>query len=148
MTWVKRFMRLCPLDAISMELVRFDLQALENPEIEGCQYQQGTLAGYELREYLLEKWNRTCAYCARQNLPLQVEHIVARAKGGTNRVTNLMLACEECNRAKGTQDIAVFLRKQPEALARILTQAKKPLKDAAAVNTTRWALYERLKARG
>jgi hypothetical protein len=30
----------------------------------------------------------------------------------------------------------------------MLAQAKAPLKDAAAVNTTRWALYERLKALG
>ena len=53
-TWVQRLRRLCPITAISMELVRFDTQAMENPTIEGCEYQQGTLAGYELREYLLE----------------------------------------------------------------------------------------------
>ena len=46
-------MRLCPLAAISQELVRFDLQAMETPEIAGIAYQQGTLAGYEAREYLL-----------------------------------------------------------------------------------------------
>ncbi len=145
LTWVKRLMRLCPISAISMELVRFDPQAMENPDIEGCQYQQGTLAGYELREYLLDKWARTCAYCGKQNIPLQIEHIIPRAKGGTDRVSNLTLACEQCNLAKGTQDIAVFLRKKPEVLGRILAQAKAPLKDAAAVNATRWALYERVK---
>ena len=31
--------------------------------LEGVEYQQGTLAGYEVREYLLAKWGRTCAYC-------------------------------------------------------------------------------------
>src|SRR5213080_1578014 len=50
-TWVYR------LTNISQELVRFDTQALENPDIEGAQYQQGTLAGYEVREYVLLKWN-------------------------------------------------------------------------------------------
>jgi hypothetical protein len=49
------------------------------------------------------------------------------------------------NRAKGTQDIAVFLKKKPDVLKRILAQAKAPLQDAAAVNARRWALYERLK---
>ncbi len=44
LTLVKRLMRLCPIEAISMELVRFDLQALECPDIAGCQYQQGTRA--------------------------------------------------------------------------------------------------------
>jgi 5-methylcytosine-specific restriction endonuclease McrA len=147
-TWVNRLRRYCSITAISMELVKFDLQKMENPEISGVQYQQGTLAGYELREYLLAKWERKCAYCAKQNIPLQVEHIVARANGGTDRIRNLTLACEPCNTAKGTRDIRDFLQKKPEVLKRLLAQAKAPLKDAAAVNTARWALFERLQATG
>lgn len=134
--------------AISMELVKFDTQLMENPEIQGIQYQQGTLAGYECREYLFQKWNRACCYCGKQNVPLQVEHIQARANGGTDRISNLCLACEPCNRRKGTQDIAVFLANKPDLLKCILAQAKAPLKDAAAVNATRWVFFERLKATG
>ena len=63
-------------------------------------------------------------------------------------MSNLCLACEPCNKAKGTQDIQDFLAKKPEVLKRILAQAKTPLGDAAAVNSTRWALFERLKALG
>ncbi len=148
LTWVKRLQRVCPLAAISQELVRFDLQQVENPEIAGVAYQQGTLAGYETREYLLEKWGRTCAYCAKKNVPLHVEHVVPRAKGGSDRISNLTLACEKCNTAKGTQDIVVFLKKKPAVLKRILAQAKAPLKDAAAVNATRWKLFDGLKALG
>jgi 5-methylcytosine-specific restriction endonuclease McrA len=148
LTWVRRLSRSAPISTISMELVKFDLQQMENPEISGREYQQGTLAGYEVRGYLLEKWNRTCSYCGAKDLPLQIEHIQPRAKGGTNRITNLCLACEKCNTAKGTQDITDFLRKKPDVLKKILAQAKAPLKDAAAVNTTRWTLFERLKATG
>ncbi len=43
LTWVKRLMRLCPISALSQELVKFDLQRMENPEISGVEYQQGTL---------------------------------------------------------------------------------------------------------
>lgn len=68
LTWTSRLMRSCPIAAISQEGVKFDMQALDNPEISGIQYQQGTLAGYELREYLLEKWSRTCAYCGAHNV--------------------------------------------------------------------------------
>jgi 5-methylcytosine-specific restriction endonuclease McrA len=146
--WVQRLRRLCPITAISMELVRFDMQAMENSDIEGCAYQQGTLAGYEVRQYLLEKWNRACAHCGKQDVPLQIEHVVARANGGTDRVSNLTLACEPCNQKKGTLDVAVFLRRKPERLKKVLAQAKAPLKDAAAVNSCRWALYERLKEMG
>ena len=52
-TWAKRLIRLAPVAAISMELVRFDLQKVENPEIQGVEYQQGEIAGYEVKEYLL-----------------------------------------------------------------------------------------------
>ena len=54
LTWVNRLRRCCPIAAISMELVKFDLQKLEHSEISGVEYQQGTLVGYEVREYLLE----------------------------------------------------------------------------------------------
>jgi hypothetical protein len=54
LTWVNRLQRYCPITAISQELVKFDTQILQNPEISGIEYQQGELAGYELREYLLE----------------------------------------------------------------------------------------------
>jgi 5-methylcytosine-specific restriction endonuclease McrA len=147
-TWVKRLMRLCPITELSLELVKFDMQAMENPEIRGVEYQQGTLAGYELREYLLEKWNRRCAYCGATAVPLQVEHIQSRAKGGSNRVSNLCLACEACNRRKGSQDIGTFLAQAPEVLARVLAQAKASFADAAAINTTRWVLYHRLRGLG
>ena len=148
LTWVERLSRYCPITAISMELVKFDLQQMENPEVSGVQYQQGTLLGYEIREYLLEKWKRQCSYCAAKDVPLQIEHIHPRARGGTNRISNLCLACDRCNTAKGTQDIKDFLKKKPEVLKHILVQAKSPLKDATAVNATRWALFERLQATG
>ncbi|MGL4622762.1 MAG: RNA-guided endonuclease IscB, partial [Chroococcidiopsis sp.] len=147
-TWVNRFIKFCPIAAIVQELVRFDLQQIENPEISGIEYQQGELAGYEVREYLLNKWNRQCTYCKVENVPLQIEHIHPKAKGGSNRISNLCLACERCNLKKGTQDIAQFLSKKPELLKQIQAQAKRPLKDAAAVNSTRWALFNRLKQTG
>lgn len=128
-----------------MELVKFDTQAMVNPDINGVEYQRGELAGYEVREYLLEKWNRTCAYCGKKDLPLQVEHIWPRAIGGSNRVSNLTLACQPCNQRKGSLPIAVFLKGQPDRLKRIQSQAKAPLKDAAAVNAARWELVHRLQ---
>ncbi len=148
LTWVERLRRLCPIGAISMELVKFDTQAMQDPEITGMQYQQGERMGYEVREYLLEKWGRRCAYCGAKDVPLEIEHILCRARGGTQRVSNLTLACEPCNVKKGTQLIEDFLDKQPEVLKHILAQAKTPLTDAAAVNATRWVLFERLKATG
>lgn len=148
MAWVDRFSRWAPISSISQELVRFDTQAMQNPEISGIEYQQGTLAGYEVREYLLEKWNRHCAYCPATNIPLQVEHIVPKARGGSNRISNLTLSCEPCNTNKGTRPVEEFLAHDLRRLKHIKAQAKAPLRDAAAVNSTRWALFRRLEETG
>ncbi len=148
MSWVKRLRRWAPVTALSSELVRFDMALMQNAEISGVAYQQGALAGYEVREYLLEKWARTCAYCDAKDRPLQIEHIHPKARGGSNRMSNLAVACGPCNAKKGARDIKDFLSKDPVRLAKILAQAKRPLKDAAAVNATRWALATALKATG
>ena len=138
-TWVKRLTRSYPISGISMELVKFDTQLMQNPEISGVEYQQGELAGYEVREYLLEKWGRRCAYCFKTDIPLQIEHIIPQSRGGSDRVSNLTLACEACNQRKGNKTAAEF------GFPEIERQARQPLKDAAAVNTTRWYLFERLQ---
>jgi len=148
LTWVNRLRKLAPVESLTMELVRFDTQLIQNPEIKGIEYQQGELFGYEVREYLLTKWNRQCAYCGASGVPLQVEHIHPKSKGGSNRVSNLCLACQPCNIKKGSTTIEQFLVSKPNTLKQILTQAQRPLKDIAAVNSTRWALQEQLRATG
>jgi len=146
--WVDRYRRLAPVSAISVEHVRFDMQKMQNPEIGGMEYQQGELVGYELREYLLEKWGRMCAYCGAENVPLQIEHINAQTHGGSNRASNLTLACCHCNQRKGALPVEVFLKDRPDVLKHILAHVRKPLDAAAAVNATRWALVDRLRQTG
>jgi len=146
--WYGRLNRLAPIVGAQVETVRFDLQKLMNPEISGIAYQQGTLAGYELREYLLEKFHRTCAYCGQQNVPLQIEHIQPKARGGSDRVSNLTLACGPCNQKKAALPVEQFLAKRLDLLKKIMAQAKAPLRDAAAVNSARYALGHELRAVG
>jgi len=134
-TWANRLGQLIPLASVSLELVKFDMQAMQNPEISGVEYQQGELMGYEVREYLLEKWKRKCAYCGAKDTPLEVEHINPKSRGGSNRVSNLTLACHDCNQKKGSMTAAKF--GHPD----IQRKAKAPLKDAAVVNASRWKLY-------
>ncbi len=141
-TWVKRLIHFSPIQEIWVEQVKFDLHKMQNPEISGVEYQQGELQGYEIREYLLEKWGRECSYCGKKNVPLQIEHIRPKSKGGSNRVSNLCLACEKCNQKKGNKAVEVFLKKNPEKLKKIKSKAKQSLKDAIAVNATRNKIVE------
>ncbi len=112
---------------------------LQNPEIKGIEYQQGELHGYEVREYLLEKWKHKCAYCGKSNTPLEIEHIIPKIRGGTDRVSNLTLACHKCNQKKGNQTAAEF--GNPE----IQKKAKQTLKATTFMNIVRWRLVNTLK---
>ncbi|WP_304459554.1 RNA-guided endonuclease IscB [Alicyclobacillus sendaiensis] len=147
-TWVTRLRRWAPITHLSMQLVSFDTQKLQYPEISGVEYQHCTLYGYEVREYLLEKWGRKCAYCGAENVPLEIDHVIPRSRGGSDRVSNLVLACHRCNQAKGNRPVEEFLAHDQERLHRIQAQLKLSLRDAAAMNATRWAVFRRLKDTG
>jgi len=142
LTWVRRLCCSAPVTYLIQELVRFDTQKIQNPEISGVEYQQGELMGYEVREYLLEKWKRTCAYCGIQSVPLEVEHIIPKSRGGSNRVSNLTLACRDCNQEKGNLTASEF------GFPQIQARAKQPLRNATAINSSRWALFEQLRQMG
>jgi 5-methylcytosine-specific restriction endonuclease McrA len=146
-SWTKKIFRFTPVSEIDVETVRFDMQKMANPEISGLEYQQGELFGYEVREYLLEKWGRKCVYCDKKDTPLEVEHIVSKRGGGSNRVSNLTLACTRCNQKKGSGPVKAFVS-DPIRLRKILSKARAPLTDAAAVNATRYATGNALKSFG
>jgi len=61
-TMLHRLRSFCNIVAISVENVRFDIQKMESPEISGVEYQQSEQHGFEVREYLLKKFKRTCIY--------------------------------------------------------------------------------------
>ena len=142
LNWVKRLQRWTPVASLSVENVRFDMQLMENPAICCTEYQNGELAGWEVKEYLLIKFDYKCAYCKQPANYFETEHMTPRARGGSNRLPNLALACKPCNKKKGTMTCEEF--GHPE----VRDMASKPLKDAAAVNSTRWALWHALKDLG
>jgi hypothetical protein len=79
-----------PLYATSEELL-YNLEAVTSSE-----------AKRKWRQSIKEYWDYECAYCGEtENLTL--DHITPRSKGGSDRVTNVLCACKECNTAKGHQ---------------------------------------------
>jgi 5-methylcytosine-specific restriction endonuclease McrA len=146
--WVERYRALAPIARLSLEVARFDTQKMQDPEVAGVAYQQGTLHGYEVWEYLLEKYQRRCVYCDAQQVPLTKDHVIARSKGGSDRVSNLVLACVRCNEQKGNRPVEEFLAHDPERLARIRSTLKTPLRQAAVMNSTRRALTRVLRETG
>jgi hypothetical protein len=77
-------------------------------------------------------------------VPLNQDHVVPKSGGGSDRLSNLVLACVPCNDAKANRPVEEFVT-DPVRLARIRSQLKQPLRDVAAVNSTRWALWRELQ---
>ncbi len=145
MSWVTRLSRWAHISRLASELVRFDMQVIHALEIAGTAYQHGELSAHEVREYLLEKWGHRCAYCEAEGVPFQLHRIVSQAQGGTNRVSNLTLACAPCatSCSQDTEGVTGEIRRE-----HLLRRAKAPYTDAAVINGTRRALVERLKHTG
>ena len=147
-TWVSRYRHLLPLSSIAFEYSNFDTQLMQNPDISGIEYQRGTLQGYEVRNYLYEKYGRKCVYCDAEVDRMELDHIVPRSKGGSDRVSNLAPCCHKCNLEKGNMLIDEFLKDDPERLEKIKNQMKAPLKDATAMNVVRPAILRKLNRTG
>lgn len=107
LTWAERLSRWINIKNCSFEAVRFDTQKMEDPEIEGTNYQHGTLFGYEIKEYLLDVFGHECQYCGGKSGDpfLEWEHIHPRSRGGSDSIKNATLACSSCNRDKGNHTL-------------------------------------------
>lgn len=55
----------------------------------------------------LKKFNFTCQYCGRKapEVVFHIDHIIPRSKGGNNNLSNLTLACDDCNIGKGNKSL-------------------------------------------
>ena len=162
-TWVNRLVRYVGPCDVSIESVKFDTQLMENPDISGEEYQQGTLYGYELKEYLKEKYGSTCQYCGGKTNDhrLEWEHMVPRSRGGSDSIKNATLACHTCNQEKENRTPEEWLsdlqsmKKASELDARRIECLKKTLSGkttgkglryAAWVNITRWQLVNDIRS--
>lgn len=144
-----RLCRYAPVTDIHVERVAFDTHAMsEGRALTASEYRQGALAGTEARAYLRAKWNNACAYCDATGVPLNIDHLRPRSRGGSDRISNLVLACAPCNQAKNNTPVEIFLADQPDRLAKIVRQLRTPLRDAAAMNATRSQLTEKLSDLG
>lgn len=96
--WIDKFVSLLPNPKLSIEVGKFDIQKMKNPNIQGKEYQEGDTFGfYNTRYYVFERDNYTCQVCGAKNKILHTHHIVYRSLGGTDRAINLMTICTDCH---------------------------------------------------
>ena len=135
-----------PISDIRLERNKFDPQLMMKPDIRGIEYQRGTLFGWQVRTYILERDQGRCVYCRRSKVRLELDHVRPRAVG-SDRVDNLVACCRDCNIKKDNQPVEQFLADQPELLKRITDRLNSSnLASATHINAVLPKLIKELRA--
>ena len=75
------------------------------------------------RKNILKRDNHTCQYCGVRSVPMTIDHVISRKKGGEDTWDNLVAACVPCNTRKGnhsTREAQMVLVKTPRKPTMIL----------------------------
>jgi hypothetical protein len=129
--------KILPVTHIIVEVASFDIQKIQNPDIQGVEYQQGEqLDFWNTREYVLFRDDHTCQCCKGKSKDkrLNVHHIESRKTGGDSP-NNLITLCETCHHAYHKGEIEL-----PKRIKRGMA-----LRDAAFMGIMRWTFYNQLK---
>lgn len=98
--WIDKFQKLVPNPQLHIEVGKFNVAKMINPDIQGKEYQQGQMYGYGgIKTFVKSRDNYTCQCCGAK-LPgseLEVHHIKFRSKGGSDRPNNLITVCKRCH---------------------------------------------------
>ena len=93
--------KILPISNVILEIAKFDIQKIENPDIKSIEYQKGDLYEYQnIRSYLLTREKGLCQLCGKEfskGNPPHVHHLRQRKDQGSNRVKNLALLHEKCH---------------------------------------------------
>jgi len=98
--WIEKFKNHVPCVALRVEVGKFDIQKLMNPDISGAEYQKGDLYGYwNERLYIFARDGYTCQICHGKSgdKRLRTHHIDQRKAAGSDRAANQATVCETCH---------------------------------------------------
>lgn len=123
--WIDELCSLVPEPILHIEVGKFDVAKMINPEIQGVDYQFGQTYGYqEKRYFIFARDNYTCQVCGAKDKPLQTHHIIYVSNGGTNRVDNQITVCEDCHSSENHKKGGILYKWQEEH--KKVKQYKKP----------------------
>lgn len=97
----KNLSELLPITKIVSEVASFDIQKINNPGIEGKEYQQGSLYDYENKKaFVIAREQGKCQLCGEEmdNEGWHLHHIIERVNGGTDKPNNLALLHKKCHK--------------------------------------------------
>lgn len=114
--WIDTLSSLVPNPILHIEVGKFDVAKMINPEIHGVDYQHGQTYGFfDERYFVFARDNYTCQCCGKsKNKILNTHHIIYRSNGGTNRVDNLITVCTDCHTSQNHRKGGIFYQWQEQ----------------------------------
>lgn len=108
--WIDKYYNLLPKCNLSIEVGKFDIAKMINPEIEGTDYQQGEVFGfYNARYFVFARDNYTCQVCKKsKDKILRTHHVLYKSEGGSDRPNNLITVCDDCHTHENHQHSGIF----------------------------------------
>ena len=132
--FVKKYKKIININKVMIENVSFDVAQMTTDDcLIGTGYQQGPLYNTSLRKFIFSKTKGKCSYCGAK--ATEIDHIIPRAKGGTDSTYNLTPACKKCNKLKDKLSLKDFGKLVGKDFSK-LTPKKLP-RDAAIVQIAR-----------
>ena len=132
--FIKKYKKFLNINKVMIEHVSFDVaQMSSDTSLIGIDYQQGPLCNTNLRNFVFSKTKGRCSYCGAK--ATEIDHIVPRAKGGTNSTYNLTPTCKSCNEKKSNLSLKDFGKLVGKDFSKL--KPKKLPKDAAIVQSAR-----------
>jgi len=96
--WINKFASLASNPKIIIEVGKFDVQKMQNPDIQGIEYQQGDVYGFwAIRYYVFARDNYTCQICKKKGGILHTHHIIRRRDGVSDKTSNLATVHNSCH---------------------------------------------------
>lgn len=89
---------------------------------------------------ILKRDNFVCRYCGAKapDVFLQIDHVIAKSKGGSDDITNLISACEDCNRGKSNKPLDKPVEKVQLEKERERFEQEKELQDFIEEKNKYW----------
>lgn len=114
--WIDTLSSLVPNPILHIEVGKFDVAKMINPEIHGVDYQHGQTYGFfDERYFVFARDNYTCQCCGKsKNKILNTHHIIYHSNDGTNRVDNLITVCTDCHTSQNHRKGGIFYQWQEQ----------------------------------
>ena len=137
--WIDKFCSLVPNPILHIEVGKFDIAKMINPNIKSVEYQQGQCAGYyDVRYFVFDRDNYTCQVCGKsKDKILHTHHILYKSLGGTDRADNLITICTECHTSKNHKEGGILYKWMKKG------KKAKQYKEATFMNILRVRTYKR-----